>query len=90
MNYKFANRLNWTPKRYSVICVNHFEDKFISYSKGKRENLKWSLNLVPTIHSKPALEKPSILPTTSTSRKSPKERIFQEDEGSKFIKASPF
>ena len=64
--------------------MKHFEDKFIFDGKGKQKKLKWSLNLVPSIHSRAAIEKPSTLPTTSTRRKPPK--IFQEDESSKFMK----
>ena len=53
----------------------------------KTKKLNLSLNLVPTIQSKAALEKPSTLPTTSISRKPPRERIFQKDDASKFMKA---
>ena len=87
LDYKFANRSNWKSTKYSVICIKHFEDKFIFHGKGKPKKLKLSFNLVPTIHCKATLEKPSILPTKSTSRKHPKEIIFQEDEASKFMKA---
>ena len=87
LDYKFANRSNWTRTKYSVKCMKHFEDKFIFHGKGKRKKLKLSLNPVLTIHSKATLEKPSTIPTTSTKRKPPKEKTFQEDEASKFMKA---
>ena len=25
----FVNRKNWTPTKYSVVCIDHFHDKFI-------------------------------------------------------------
>ena len=68
LDNKFANRSNWTPTKYSVICINHFEDKFIFHGKGKRKKLKWSPNLVSTIHSNAALEKPSTLPTSTSGK----------------------
>ena len=45
----FVNRKDWVPSKYSVICVNHFDDKFINY--GKRFTLKWNLLPVPTIQT---------------------------------------
>ena len=75
-NYiQFVNRSNWTPTKYSVICIMHFEDKFIFYGKEKRKKLRWSLNPAPTIHSKAALEKLSMLPATSTSQNPQKKNI---------------
>ena len=53
---------------------------------GKRTKLKWELDPVPTIHTSAALEVPSTLPTSSTSRKPPKEREYQKDELAQFGK----
>ena len=84
---KFVNRANWTPTKYSAICIKHFEDKYIFHGNGKRKKLKWSLDPIPTINSKAALENPSTLPTPSSSRKPPKARPFQEDDAKRFLKA---
>nr|XP_047125480.1 uncharacterized protein LOC124807562 [Hydra vulgaris] len=29
----FVNRKDWFPSKYSAICIDHFEDKFIKYGK---------------------------------------------------------
>ena len=82
---KFVNRADWNVSKNSVLCVNHFEEKFIT--KGRRNTLNWSLNPVPTIHSEIINTKPSLLPTSTTLRKAPKERIYREDELPNFISA---
>ena len=51
---RFVNRPDWTPSSNSVLCQNHFEDKFII--RRKRNKLRWDLNPVPTIHSKETLK----------------------------------
>ena len=38
---KFVNRNNWFPTKNSVLCIKHFEDKYIL--KGKRNKLNWNL-----------------------------------------------
>ena len=80
---KFVNRADWIATQSSVLCVKHFEEKFIL--KGKRNKLDWSLYPVPTIHSEEVSKKPSLLPTEDTTRKLPKVRNFQEDELQNFI-----
>ena len=70
---KFVNRLGWSPTSNSVICANHFDQKFIL--NGKRKKLNWKLNPVPTIYSESLLSKPSCLPMLTGFRKSPKPRI---------------
>ena len=81
---KFVNRSNWKPTSNSVVCAKHFKEEFIN--PGKRTKLKWELDPVPTIHTSAALEVPSALPTSCTSRKSPKEREYQKDELAQFGK----
>ena len=80
---RFVNRLDWTPSANSVICANHFEDKYIIV--GKRKKLNWKLDPIPTIHSDSALLQPSYLYTPTTSRKSPKPRIYQKDQLDSFL-----
>ena len=81
LNYwiEFVNRSDWKPTKNSVLCVNHFEDKFIHY--GKRNKRKWHLNPIPTKYSTEALKRPPTLPTSAPPlRKAPKIRVPQNDE----------
>ena len=75
---RFVNRDEWKPTKSSVLCDLHFEDKFLLH--GKKTNLKWAQNPIPTIHSKEILKRPSLVPTTVIPRKAPKLRVYQEDE----------
>ena len=45
----FVNRKNWAPTKYSVVCIDHFHDKFITHGKS-RCKLNWELHPVPTTH----------------------------------------
>ena len=69
---KFVNRADWVPTKHSVLCMKHFEERFIV--KGKRNTLNWSLHPVPNILSEKIRNRPSLLPTTSELRKPPKRR----------------
>ena len=75
---KFVNRSDWKPTKSSVLCIKHFDEKYIS--RGKRNKLNWKLDPVPTIHSKEALKRPSALPTSTVPRKAPKIRGIQCDQ----------
>ena len=79
---RFVNRSEWVPSCNSVICIKHFEEKFII--RGKKNNLMWSLNPIPTINTKSALKRPSTLPTPIIPRKAPKLRVFQKDQSGEF------
>ena len=79
---RFTNRANWTPSKHSVLCELHFEDKFLT--KGKRITLNWDLNPVPTIHSKELQERPSVLPTSTSTRKPPQPTNIQSDKLQEF------
>ena len=46
---KLVNRNNWFHTKNSVLCIKHFEDKYIL--KGKRHKLNWNLQPILTIHS---------------------------------------
>ena len=56
----FVNRKDWQPTKYSVICIKHFESKFVKV--GKKCKLQWYLHPVPTIHPK-IYRKDSLLRT---------------------------
>ena len=66
---KFVNQSNWFPTKNSVLCIKHFEDKYIL--KGKRNKLNWNLQPISTIHSEKII-KSSLLPTQTDFRKNPK------------------
>ena len=78
---KFVNRNNWFPTKNSVLCIKHFEDKNIL--KSKRNKLNWNLQPIPTIHSE--IIKPSLLPTQTDFRKTPKQRQIEKDELQDFL-----
>ena len=78
---KFVNRPSsiWKPSKSSVICIKHFEERFIINGKrGKTLNMK--LNPVPSIHSEEVCKRPSTIPTPVIHRKLPKKRDFSIDE----------
>ena len=52
---KFINRRDWIPSSTAVLCEKNFEEKFIS--RGKKCNLKWKCNPIPTIHSEQSLKR---------------------------------
>ena len=78
---KFVNRpsSNWKPSKSSVICIKHFEAKFIVYGK-RRKTLTMKLNPVPSIHSEEVCKRPSTIPTPVIHRKLPKKRDFSINE----------
>ena len=79
---QFGNRKDWKPSSCSILCEKHFKEEFIT--RGKRNTLKWNLDSVPTIHSRIALKRPSLLPNVPDLRKQPKVRIVQPDQMSEF------
>ena len=76
---RFVNLKDWKPAKHSVLCELHFEEKYIV--RGGKSNLKWSMNPIPTKHSKELLKMPSsLLPTSKTTRKPPRERLISNDQ----------
>ena len=62
------------------ICEKHFKEKFIKRNDTRPRLIK-HLIPVPTIHPKGVYDdKPSCLPSTSQSRKLPKQRFIQQDQ----------
>lgn len=80
---RFVNRESWHPTKHSVICLLHFEDIYVKH--GKRKSLKWNINPVPTVYPKLLMQHPSSLPTVSTSRPPPGQRILQADQYQSFL-----
>ena len=88
---KFVNRKDWEPTPSSFICIKHFEEKY--YRKGKNDKcyrLTNTLKPVPTIFnpniqtSKCSSSSHIISPVT-VPRRSPRKRIFQEDQYQSFM-----
>ena len=66
----------------SVLCIKHFEDKYIL--KGKRNKLNWNLQPIPTIHSEKII-KVSLLLIQTDFRKPSKQRQTEKDELQDFL-----
>ena len=83
---RFVNRSNWNASSNTVLCHNHFDERFLNVSdESKRVHLDWASNPVPSIYVNEVFDKyPSLLPTPTTSRKEPRKRLFQEDEMPQF------
>ena len=80
---QFVNCKYWKPTKHSLLCEHHFEEKCIF--RGGKSNLKWSMNPIPTKHSKELLKMPSLLlPASKTKRKPPRERLISNDQMDNF------
>ena len=66
---RFVNRRDWAPTGRSDVCSKHFEEKFLKV--GKRAELRWKLQPVPSIYSGNESIPPSVMPTPKTQRKPP-------------------
>ena len=85
----FVNRKDWSPSNSNVICIKHFEKKYLKMREGKKRcRLDMSMKPVPTIFD------PSTHASSSTSalkapiripRKSPKNRNVFADEYLEFV-----
>ena len=75
------NREDWNPKEHSVICINHFGEKYIKVRK--KYKLRWEFHPVTTIH-RYLIDKPSILKTSVVPRRYPLKQILQKDELAEF------
>ena len=54
-----VNHKDWERAKHSVLCEVHFEEKYII--RGGKSNVKWSMNPIPTKHSKELLKMPSSI-----------------------------
>ena len=80
---KFVSRKDWKPTSSAVICIKHFEDKFLKKGEHeKRFRLIKTLKPIPPIY--PASTNTSSTYKVSLPRKSPKKKVFQEDQYDKF------
>ena len=77
----FVNRQNWKPTKFSVICVDHFDPKYIK--QGKKCKLLWDLSPLPTIQTD-IVSARSILRTPAFPRKLPTARCHGKNELAEF------
>ena len=69
-----------------MICIDHFEEKFIIKHETKM-TLNYSMRSIPNIH--PSFIPSSLAPIPSESRKVPQLRIYQPDELQSFNRLLP-
>ena len=70
---RFVNRKDWEWTKSSVICVNHFEEKYVAIHP-KKKLLKWKLKPIPSIYITPdstVCVPSSVLAKVVPMRKSP-------------------
>ena len=80
---KFVNRKHWQPTSSALICIKYFEGKFLK--KGEHEKrFRLIKTLKPTSTIYPASTKTSSVYQVSLPRKSPKKRVFREDQHDEF------
>ena len=77
---RFVDRPNWFPSKNSVICMKHFQEKYIFYRSGKRKSLKWHLDPVPTIDANSAHKRSLGPPTPQTCCNSFRVKVNQSDK----------
>ena len=88
---KFVNRKNFVPNENTKICERHFELVYVKKGIGEngRTRLIKTKKPVPTILDPDVKVSPVVSHMKAPSavpRKSPRKRIFQEDEYEKFTK----
>ena len=84
--WQFVNRSNWSVTKNSVMCIKHFEKKFLLQGD-KQTKLNWKLYPVPSIYTEEALKRTSYLQNSSMPHKAPKLRVVQKNELTLFNKA---
>ena len=87
---RFVNRKDWEPGN-ARICSKHFEPMYINVGAGPdgRTRLKKNLKPVPTILDPNKKLSPVVShmkAPSSVPRRSPRKRIFQEDQFEEFSK----
>ena len=79
----FVNRKDWQPTKHSVICIDHFDEKYIKVGK-QRTKLLWNIFPVPTkqvdVASAPSLLRAPVLP-----RPPPTKRYFGRNDMPDFL-----
>ena len=76
------NRKDYEPSKSSVMCIDHFEDKYL-IKKIERIGLDYPISPIPTIHPKSIPL--SQAPVPCEPRKLPKVRVYAPDELGSFM-----
>ena len=79
----FVNRKDWQPSKHSVICVDHFDEKYLKIGK-QRTKLLWNLLPVPT-KQVDTVSSPSILRAPVPPRPLPTVRYFGRNDMPSFL-----
>ena len=87
---RFVNRKDWSPSNSSVICIKHFEKKYLKMGEGKnRCRLDMSMKPVPTIFDPSTHASSSAISVLKAPiripRKSPKKRNVFAAEYVEFV-----
>ena len=77
--------LNWTDSGFDLSTAKIESQQntlfYASFILKRSTSLKWSMNYIPTKHSKELLKMPSsLLPIGKTKRKPPRERLISNDQ----------
>ena len=74
----FVNRKDWQPTKYSVICIDHFEENYVKVG-AKRSKLLWNSLAVPT-KQVDAVSASSLLRTPVVPRPLPAVRYYGRND----------
>ena len=80
---KFVNRKDWQPTSSAVVCIKHFEGKFLKKCEDEKM-FRVIKTLKPIPRISPASTKTSSTYKVSLPRKSPKKRVFEQDQYDEF------
>ena len=76
---RFLNRpADYVITENSLICSQHFDNKFLKTTSQNFTRLNYNLNPIPTIHPLSIPQSQAIIPTNS--RPPPKDCVFQPDQ----------
>ena len=67
----FVGKKDWRPSKYSVICEDHFDQRYIKVGE-ERNKLNFKLRPVPTIHTNDEKTPMSVLRVPKLPRPTPK------------------
>ena len=79
----FVNRKDWQPAKHSVICIDHFDEKYIKVGK-QRTKLLWNIFPVPT-KQVDVVSAPSLLRAPVPPRPPPTKRYFGRNDMPDFL-----
>ena len=79
----FVNRMDWQPTKYSVFCIDHFDEKYVKVG-AKRSRFLWNSPPVPT-KQVDTVNATSLLRIPLAPRPLPTVRYFGRNDMPKFF-----